>query len=215
MILVQNTALSSTFDFWRNRTNEMSNYFTTCVVTTDANGSTTSTTGNAAITGNFTVAGQFISGNTTVNTVANSTSLTISNTTVSTTITGPTASQYGNNFHLASNGAWTFVSVSNGSVQHSGNNLFGIDAFPMTAFNGAEYLLSVKDNVVNNYYTSKVLVTHDTTNPYITEYASFVTNNSIGVFTAGSNTTHVILYFTNFAPSVTANCTVKYVRTIV
>ena len=80
MITVANTTLTNTFDYWRNRTNEMSNYFTTCVITTDANGSTLATTGNAEITGNFTVAGQFISGNSTINTVANSSTLKISNT---------------------------------------------------------------------------------------------------------------------------------------
>jgi hypothetical protein len=215
MITVGNTNLTNTFDYWRNRTNEMANYFTTCVITTDANGSSVTTTGNAYITGNFTVAGKFISGNTTVNTVANSSSLTISNTILSTTIGLANTYQWGNNFHLASNGAWTYVSVSNSSVSHTGNNLVGIDAIAMSAYNGAEYLLSVKDNNANNYYTSKVLLTHDTTTAYVTEYASFLTNTAIGVFTGGSNTTHAILYFTGTQPNASANYTVKFVRTIV
>lgn len=215
MIVVANTTLTNTFDYWRNRTNEMANYFTTCTVTTDANGSTTTTTGNAAITGNFTVAGQFISGNSTINTVANSSTLTISNTVLSTTIGLPNTYQWGNNFHLAANGDWTYVSVSNSEISHSGNNIVGIDSIPMAAYNAAEYLLSVKDNNANNYYTSKVLLTHDTSTAYVTEYASFITNNSIGVFTGGANLTHAILYFTGTQPSASANYTVKFVRTIV
>ena len=215
MITVANTTLTNTFDYWRNRTNEMANYFTTCVITTDANGSTVATTGNAEITGNFTVAGQFISGNTTINTVANSSSLTISNTLVSTTIGLPNTYQWGNNFHLASNGAWTHVSVSNSQISHSGNNIIGVDAIDMAAYNAAEYLLSVKDNNANNYYTSKVLLTHDTNAGYVTEYASFVTNSAIGVFSGGSNATHAILYFTGTQLNASANYTVKFVKTIV
>ncbi len=215
MITVANTTLTNTFDYWRNRTNEMANYFTTCVITTDANGSTVATTGNAEITGNFTVAGEFISGNTTINTVANSSSLKISNTLVNTTIALPNTFQWGNNFHLASNGAWTYVSVSNSQISHSGNNIIGVDAIDMTAYNAAEYLLSVKDNNANNYYTSKVLLTHDTNAGYVTEYASFVTNSAIGVFSGGANTTHAILYFTGTQPNASANYTVKFVKTIV
>ena len=214
-IYVQNTNITNTFDFWRNRTNEMSNYFTTCVITTDANGSTLATTGNAEITGNFTVAGQFISGNSTINTVANSSTLKISNTVLSTTIGLPNTYQHGNNFMLAANGDWTYVSVSNSEVSHSGNNIIGIDSIPMAAYGAAEYLLSVKDNNANNYYASKVLLTHDTGTGYVTEYASFTTNGAIGVFSGGANLTHAILYFTGTQPNASANYTVKFVKTIV
>lgn len=60
-ISVQNTNVTNTFDFWRNRTNEMANYLSTCVITTDANSSTVTTTGNAAITGTFTASNFLVS----------------------------------------------------------------------------------------------------------------------------------------------------------
>ena len=156
MIPVQNTTLSSTFDFWRTRTNEMANYVSTCVVTTDANSSTANTSGNAVITGKFSSNALNVGiSNDTVNAyvyvsynpTTNVSFVKLANTTSNTTISIPTVSQYGNNFHLASNGAWTYVSVTNNQVSHIGNNLFGVDAYKMSEFNGAEYLLSVKDNV--------------------------------------------------------------------
>lgn len=63
MLQIQNTTTTNTFDFWRQRTNEMADAFTECVVTTDANTSSTAATGNAAITGDFT-ANSFLGNNT-------------------------------------------------------------------------------------------------------------------------------------------------------
>lgn len=217
MIPVQNTVLSSTFDFWRNRTNEMANYFSTCAVTTDANGSTVAATGNAEITGTFT-ANSISVGNSTVNAVIltdspNNVFLVLSNSSVNTQLSVPTAGQYDNNFHLAANGEWTFVSVSNNISNYDGTNIKEIDSFKVVEYNAAEYLLSVKDRSFggNGYFTSKVLVTHNTADAFITEYAQFTTNNALGTFTVGTDTGRVVLYFT---PTV-ANVQVKFVRTIV
>lgn len=63
MLLIQNTTTTNTFDFWRQRTNEMAVAFSNCVITTDANTSSTAATGNAAITGDFT-ANSFLGNNT-------------------------------------------------------------------------------------------------------------------------------------------------------
>lgn len=225
MIPVQNTTLSSTFDFWRGRTNELANYLSTCVITTDANSATVNTVGNAVLTGMFTANALTVGvSNGTVNayiyasynSTSNVSSIKLGNNTSNTTLSIPTASQYGNNFHLAANGAWTYVSVTNNQVSHIGNNIFGVDAYRMSEFNGAEYLLSVKDNVGNNFLTTKVLTTHDTFNAFITEYASFSTNTTpLGRFTTQSNATHVILYFTSFLENEYANSTIKFVRTVV
>lgn len=73
MLQIQNTTTTSTFDFWRNRTNEMAIAFSNCVVTTDANASSTTATGNAGITGTFTAANGFVSSNTGSYYVGNST----------------------------------------------------------------------------------------------------------------------------------------------
>ena len=66
-IAVANTEITNTFDYWRNRTNELADAMSNYVVTTDSN----TTTGNASITGKFTA--NIVSvGNATVNVVANS-----------------------------------------------------------------------------------------------------------------------------------------------
>jgi hypothetical protein len=105
----------------------------------------------------------------------------------------------------------SLVNISNSSVTTSGTSAQNIDSFTKAGFAGAEYLINVSDNSANNKYTTKVLVVHDGTNADITEYAAITSNNSVGVFSATQNTTHVILQFT---PSLTAT-TVKYTRTVV
>ena len=46
-VIVANTANTNTFDYWRNRTNELATAMSTKAVTVDSN----TATGNAAITG--------------------------------------------------------------------------------------------------------------------------------------------------------------------
>lgn len=215
MIPVQNTVLSSTFDFWRNRTNEMANYFTTCAVTTDANSSTTPATGNGAITGAFT-ANVHISGNSSVNAVVNSTSIYITNSTVNTVLAIPLATQHGNNFHLAANGEWKYVSTTNGAFTATGQDTPQIDSYSMTNFNGAEYLVSIIDSTnAANFYTSKLLTTHDGNTAYITEYAVIKTfpDNQLGTFFVDTNSNQVRLFIDSVGTNLYAY--VRWVRTII
>jgi len=219
---VQSTVLSSTFDFWRNRTNELAEIASKCAVTTDNPLSNTSqvsaaAVGNAAITGKFT-ANAISIGNSTVNVYISSTpSLTISNTVSNVSIGVPTVDQRANNFHLAANGSWTYVSVSNGQVVLNNSDVpDAIDAYPMNLYMGAEYLLSVKDtsnNASNSHYLSKILTVHDGSNAMMTEYGAITTNTKVGVFTTATNTTHVILYFS--ANVNVTNSIVNYVRTVI
>ena len=213
MITVQNTVPSSTFDFWRNRTNEMANYMTTCVITTDANTSTSNATGNAAITGTF-AANSFFAGTSTANMTANSSVIKISNSTVNTFISLPTTTQYNGNYFLGANGTWAAVPTYSSSTYANGSGVASvIDSFSTTTYNAGEYLFSVKDTTSggNSYLTSKILVTHDTATAYVTEYAQFITNTNIGVFTASITATTLFIYFT---PTV-ANTYVKFVRNVI
>ena len=74
-------------------------------------------------------------------------------------------------------------------------------------FASAEYLLAVKDNNANNYQSSKILITHDVDNAYLSEYAIIVSNNYVGSFFANSNTSHVRLYFNPTSTNTTINFT--------
>jgi hypothetical protein len=72
----------------------------------------------------------------------------------------------------------------------------------------AEYLVSAKDNNANAYQLSKILVIHDGTTAYVTEYGTMNTNTSVVGISAGANATHM---FVNCTPT-TSNSTVKYTR---
>jgi len=235
-ITVANTANTNTFDYWRNRTNELADAMTNKTVTVESN----TATGNAAITGTFSANVLFL-GNTTVNSTSNSTSIvfgntvqntvvntssitfgnTVQNTVVNTssifisnstsnlTISIPTTSQYANGkFFLNANGSFTSVeALVKGSIETSGITNTEINNYLTNTFASAEYLLAVKDNNANNYQSSKILITHDVDNAYLSEYAIIVSNNYVGSFFANSNTSHVRLYFNPTSTNTTINFT--------
>jgi hypothetical protein len=251
-ITVANTANTNTFDYWRNRTNELADAMTNKTVTVDSN----TATGNAAITGTFSANVLFL-GNTTVNSTSNSTSIvfgntvqntvvntssitfgntvqntvvntssitfgnTVQNTVVNTssifisnstsnlTISIPTTSQYANGkFFLNANGSFTLVeALIKGNIETSGTTNTEINNYLTNTFASAEYLLAVKDNNANNYQSSKILITHDVDNAYLSEYAIIVSNNYVGSFFANSNTSHVRLYFNPTSTNTTINFT--------
>ena len=189
-VTVQNTTVTSTFDYWRNRTNELATAMSTVAVTVNSN----TAAGNAAITGTFTA------------NVIN-----VSNGSSNIVISSPTSAQKTNGqYVLNANNSWTYNPTSNGLFTTNGSLIQNVDSFPMT-FNAAEYLISVIDNVANNFYASKLLVTHNTSNSFVTEYGSITTNTALGTFSSGANSTAVILRFT---PSST-NTTVKFARTLI
>jgi hypothetical protein len=173
-------------------------------------------TNDSIFTSNVTVNSSIIVGNSTTNAVVNSSAFTLSNSTVSMSIRKPTAAQYSNGqFFLNANGSWTSVSIvnqtTNGSVTTTGTSTQTIDSFALSAFQGAEYIVSASDNTANNKYVSKILCAHNGSSSFTTEYGQITTNGSIGVFGSSTNATHFIL---NFTPS-TSNCTVRYTRTVV
>lgn len=102
-IPIQNTTTTNTFDFWRNRTNEMAQAFTNSIVTTDSNPSSVAATGNAAITGKFTANSFYANG---VIMISNS----MSNATITTT-----------SFFVGNNSV--SMNVSTGSVTFKGQPL--------------------------------------------------------------------------------------------
>lgn len=255
-VTVANTANTNTFDYWRNRTNELAYAMSTYAVT--AGGSNTSA-GNAAISGTFTANNLIVNGsisvgnssvnafvnssvisvgNSSVNTlitpqnlsianiiyigtssanvVANTSSLKISNSTSNIALTLPTSSQVSSGeYFLSANGSWTAINTAAASttVNLSGLSAQIVDSFIKSSFLAAEYVAHVKDNNANNRSVSKLLVLHDggtsTSNSFVTEYAVINTNNSVGVWSTYTNTTHAILQFT----PTSSNVTINYIRT--
>jgi len=189
-VTVQNTTVTSTFDFWRNRTNELATAMSTVAVTVNSN----TAAGNAAISGTFTA--------NVINVSNGSSNIVISSPT--------TAQKTSGQYALNANNSWTYNPTSNGSFTTNGPLIQNVDSFAMT-FNAAEYLISVVDNTANNFYASKLLVTHNTGNSFVTEYGSITTNTALGTFSSGSNSTAVILRFT----PTSSNTTVKFARTLI
>jgi hypothetical protein len=169
-ITVANTSNTNTFDFWKNRTNELAYAMSTYAVTVGSNAAV----GNASIIGTYIANGFQISN---------------------------------------SSGDYLLTPVvGNNDVIISGISSNAIvDAFTLAGYRGVEYLVSVDDNTANNRYVSKILITHDNTDPLMVEYGSLTTNSAIGNFAAYSNSTHVTLNFN----SLVSNATVRYARVIV
>ena len=121
-----------------------------------------------------------------------------------------------NNYYLNANGSYStidivYTPISNGQVNTVGTSTQSIDVFSKSTYSSVEYVMSVKDNNANNYYSTKLLVTHDTGVAYITEYASLITNTNIGSFSASIVSSDVVVSFT----PTSSNTTVKYARTII
>jgi len=155
-------------------------------------------------------------GNSTTNATINTTSISFANSTANLSLKIPTASQVSNGqYFLNANGTYAPVilqtSISNVQITTTGVGTALIDSWPMATYNSAEYLLSVNDNNSNNHYGSKIMIVHNTTTAFITEYASYTSNSYVGVFSTLTSGTNVLLYFT----PISSNTTVKFARVIV
>ena len=240
-IAVANTSNTNTFEYWLNRTNELADAMSNKVITvnsnnttgnvfvngvisavtvavnTDIRGGDTTTSRPLVVSSNLSVNGDILTigsnlqlntsslfvGNSTVNTVINSTSFISGNVTVNST----TISISGNTITATSIAA--LPSVIN--VQTSGTGGQVIDYFDLSTYRTVEYTLSITDNNANSYQSSKVLLTHNIGNTYITEYAVLYTNAQLGVFSSNANTTHCRLIL---SPLVT-NTQIKGIKTLI
>jgi hypothetical protein len=215
-VLVQNTEVTSTFDYWRTRTNELSYSMSKAAITTDGYLGMYSVTaiGNAAITGTFT-ANVVTSGNSTVNTTTNSTSFSISNTTTYITITNPTLEQSANNYYfLNANGSWSIPKLVLTTVDTAGTGDQLVDSWDLNTIYSAEYQISTIDQTANGYAAARVFVYHDTGSAYTTEYATMYSNATTGhiaTFTANVDQNYVRLW----AKPTRSNVKIKFVRIVV
>lgn len=225
---ISNIANTDTFQKWLDTTNYVINAVSTAAVTvgnaavgsagiTGTFAANTITTNNITINANLTVNAISV-GNSTTNSVANSSSLKISNSTANVVLTIPTTTQISNGqYFFNANSSWTIVTVpyqpvTTTSVTTTGTSSQLIDSYVIASYKAAEYVISVVDNVANNYYITKILTGHSGgVNSFSTEYASITTNTSVGVFSVNSDSTTISL---NFTP-VSANTTVKFTRTVV
>jgi hypothetical protein len=208
------------------RFNQIANAMSTQVITTAANTVGAPTTGNTQLSGIFgstviatpTLRGGNVStsdvlgissnvlvfgdvftvGNSTVNTTINSSSFTV-NTAV---ISNLTVANLSLTDHV-SIGAYLDSYFTSSTTNASAKV---VDSFDFTVYRSAEYFLQIKDNNSGDYQVSKILVTSDGVDAYMTEYGMVTSNSLVGLFSASANSTQVLL---TFMPSSSTSCTIK------
>lgn len=198
-ISISNTLVTNTFDFWRNRTNELAYAMSSNAVTVNS----TKAIGSAAISGDF-------SANTV--TVANSTSQVV--------VTVPTTVQVNDgNYYLNANGQWSLVSTTSEAISNikadvfstSGTSDLLLDSFLKNAYNAAEYVINSINGTSTSHSAVKILLYHNNADAYLTEYATMNTGTPFNTFSANANTTHVRLW----VKSTSSTSSIKYFRVVV
>jgi hypothetical protein len=182
-ITISNTANTNTFDYWRNRTNQLAHSMSNFVVTTDSN----TAVGNAAVSSAFT-ANVLIA-----NTVR------VSNSTSNVVISVPNTVQVSTgDYFLNANGNWSPVisPITTLSTNTSGTSSQEIDNYNMSNFGAVEFFVRVKNNLANGYHATKILTFHNNVDAFSTEYGVMTSNGSLGSFAVSTNATHVILSMT-------------------
>lgn len=99
---------------------------------------------------------------------------------------------------------------SSNSVTTTGTTAQLIDSFVATTYRGAKYISSITNNVANGYHIAEILLTHDGTTTFMTEYAAIFSNTSLGVFSSNIAGGVTRMYLT----PTPANTTVKTHKTL-
>lgn len=152
-------------------------------------------------------------GNSSVNVVINSTSITLANSSVEFNIEKPTAAQVsGGDYYLNANGSYAQIVIPEISpivTNTTGTGAQLVDSFEITTYRCVNYITNVKNNNANGHSMSQLSVLYcNNTSPLYAEFGILESNGSLGSFTANANATHVRVYF---AP-VPSNTTVQLLR---
>jgi len=87
-----------------------------------------------------------------------------------------------------------------------------VDTWPISAYRTAQYLIQITDTTNTKYQAAQVMLIHDDTDVFITEYGDIYSNGSLGEFEADISAGYVQLYFT---PISSATMIIKSVRTTI
>jgi hypothetical protein len=196
-IYIANTSNTSTFQYWLNRTNEVTYQLSGSVLTSDATGNVYVTPGNATLNGTFTANG-----------------FTVGAYGDNTTFYAPNVEAIDKSYVLCANGSWVPPSqgVSNVSVNANANTI--IDSYDINKYVGCEYIVNVADAPKRNVVQTKLMVMNDYVSSYQTEYATLFNNvnfiSLVSTFNTVANT--VDLYLDSTLPS---NVTVSISKILV
>lgn len=101
------------------------------------------------------------------------------------------------------------AAISSSIVVGTSVTQYTLDSLPIADFRTAKYLIQVHDTVANDYQTSELLLIHDDTTAYLTEYAIIYTSGALGSFDAALVSGDIRLYAT---PTSTNSTTFKVIR---
>ena len=147
----------------------------------------------ASLTSNAGIVGTTITGTT----IQASTGVTGQAVTSNTSVTGYTMILSGN---AAATGN---TATTSGSVQIT------VDSFPIATYRTAQYIVQITDNTNSYYHSAQIMLIHDGTNVYKTEYNEIYSNSMLGTFDATITTGVLSLLFT---PSAATNKTLRMIR---
>lgn len=184
---------TDTFFSWIVKTNGLVTFANTEVVTANNSANGATTTGKGYVIGTFganTLVCDTLAGGNTVATanLAISTNATFNGTFLKIT---PGAT-LGANSSVHEQG---IKSTTSGLTQQA------VDTFAIATYRSAKYVLSIKDNATSSFQTTEIMLLQDGTNTITTEYATLVSNSSLGTFSSDILTGNARLLFT---PTVAA-----------
>lgn len=109
-------------------------------------------------------------------------------------------------FPLVGGGSvFTILQYESGTI--SGTSLTNLDSFDATEYRTAKYIAQIKDGAT--VHSSEIMVTHNGTNAYISEYGIVTSSGELGEFTASLAGGTLTLQFT---PTGATSMVIKLIR---
>lgn len=188
---------NGTFFSWLGKTNDVIDAFTE-TVTVKGNTAGDMTSGNGFVNGHFgantLVATTLKGGNVASNTVITiSTNTNIGNSSIQIT------TLQNNVAHIKA----TSYTTTNTDIQL-------LDSFSATDYRAGKYLISIKDTDNTEYQSTEIMIMHDDSATYSTEYATLISTATLGTFTSNVDSGTIRLY----VEPTNANNVIKYHRTL-
>ena len=148
------------------------------------------------------------SGATTIGLVANNTTIFVGNTANKTTITGNTVTT-------------TILSLRgikesfSGVFNYSANTIATVDSYSAGTYRSAEYTVQATETATGSYHFTKLLVTHDGSVGYVTEYGTINNNGNLLTFVVDINSGNVRLRGTPTSSNSSLSMAVKFTRDVI
>lgn len=153
------------------------------------------------------------------NAVILGTSSNVFNTAWATNVYSNAISSFSGSLNIVSNTTFTGIIDVNGNKQistavfnYTNNSIATVDSYSATAFRSAEYTVQATESATGSYHFTKLLVTHDGTTGYVTEYGTINNNGNLLTFACDINAGSVRLRGTPTSSNTSLSMVVKFTR---